>query len=353
MRKETKLIWFDFDNAPHVPVLLPIVNEMRNRGYETILTARDKSETKELLFLNDEKFKVISKSFPKNRFLKIYYTFERALKLIYYLKKSINKRINLSVNHGSRSALVASWLIRISSVTLADYEYANSIFGNIFATKILIPELFSKDRLKEAGILISKVDFYPGIKEQIYINSNFKKENILESFGIDKSKIIITFRPPALTAHYHNPKSEIIMREIFNKISRYKDKIFIIILPRSKKQSEDISNFVRRQSIPYLIPEKPLIGVDLILSSDLVLGGGGTMTREAAVLGVPSYSFFKGPKGAVDEFLEKNGRLIFIDSILNIENLHFEKKQKEMNILQGNQKKIISSICDRLESLTT
>ena len=143
------------------------------------------------------------------------------------------------------------------------------------------------------------------------------------------------------------------MREIFNKISQYKDKIFIIILPRTKEQGEDISNFVRRKSIPYLIPEKPLNGIDLILNSDLVLSGGGTMTREAAVLGVPSYSFFKGPKGAVDEFLEKNGRLIFVDSILNIENLHFEKKQKEMNILQGNQKKIISFICDRLESLTT
>ena len=135
MGKETKLIWFDFDNAPHVPVLLPIINEMRNRGYKTILTARDKSETKELLYLNDEKFKVIGKSFPKNRFLKVYYTFKRALKLIYYLKIGINKKLNLSVNHGSRSALVASWLIRIPSVMLADYEYANSIFGKIFAAK--------------------------------------------------------------------------------------------------------------------------------------------------------------------------------------------------------------------------
>jgi len=350
MRKETKLIWFDFDNAPHVPVLLPIVNEMRNRGYKTILTARDKSETKELLFLNDEKFKVIGKSFPKNRFLKIYYTFERALKLVYYLKKGVNKKANLFVCHGSRSALVASWLIRIPSIVLADYEYADPTFGNIFATKILMPKLFSKDRLKEAGIRMSKINFYPGIKEQIYIDSNLKKENVLECFGIDKSKIIITFRPPSITAHYHNKKSEIIMREIFNKISRYKDKIFIIILPRSKEQSEDISNLVRGKSIPYLIPKKPSNGVDLILNSDLLLGGGGTMTREASVLGVPSYSFFKGPKGAVDEFLEKNGRLIFIDSILDIENLHFEKKQKEMNILQGNQKKIICSICDQLMS---
>jgi len=353
MRKDSKLIWFDFGNAPHVPVLLPIVKEMRNRGYKTIFTARDKSETKKLLSLNNEKFKLIGKSFPKNRFLKIYYTSKRTLELIYYLKKSVNKKINLSVNHGSRSAILASWLMKIPSVLLADYEYANQKVGNIFATKFLVPNLLSKDRLKEAGIRRSKIDFYPGIKEQIYINSNFKKENFLEGFGIDKSKIIITFRPPSTTAHYHNPKSEIIMKEILNKISHYKEKIFLIMLPRSNKQSEYISNFIRRKSIPYVIPGKALNGVGLILNSDLVLSGGGTMTREAAVLGVPSYSFFKGNKGAVDEFLEKIGRIIFIDSILNIENIRFEKKQKEINILQGNQKKIISSICDNLESLTT
>ena len=249
--------------------------------------------------------------------------------------------------------MIASWLLKIPSVGLADYEYANSMFGNIFATKFLMPDVFSKDRLKKSGNRISKIDFYPGIKEQIYINSNIKKENVLECFGIDKSKIIIIFRPPSITAHYHNPKSEIIMKGIFNKISRYKDKIFIVFLPRTKQQNEDISDFFRQKSILFLIPKKPLNGINLIINSDLVLGGGGTMTREAAVLGVPSYSFFKGPKGAVDKFLEKKGRLIFIDSILDIEKLLFEKKKKEIDILQGDKKKIISSICDKIESLTS
>jgi len=353
MGKETKLIWFDFDNAPHVPVLLPIVKEMRKRGYKTILTARDKSETKGLLFLNDEKFKVIGKSFPKSKVLKLLFTLNRVVKLIFYLYKQINGKKILSVNHSSRSALLASWIKRIPSVALYDYEYVNSTFQNLFATKVLMPNVFNMDQLKKAGVRINNLAFYPGIKEQIYINSNIKKTNLLSELGIDNSKIIIIFRPPATTGHYHNAMSEIIMDEILNKMAQEKEKIFLIILPRTEEQKKNISNFFRENKIPFLIPERPLNGIDLILSSDLVLSGGGTMIREAAVIGMPSYSFFQGPKGAVDEFLEKNGRLIFIDSILDIENLHFEKKQKEMNILQGNQKKIISSICDRLESLTT
>ena len=39
------------------------------------------------------------------------------------------------------------------------------------------------------------------------------------------------------------------------------------------------------------------------------------MIREAAVLGTPAYSFFTGKKGAVDEFLEKEGRMVFIKNV--------------------------------------
>ena len=350
MKNEIKIIWFDFDNAPHVPILLPIIKEIRKRGYKTLLTARDKSETKELLILNREEFKVIGKSFPKSKILKLLFTLNRAVKLIFYLKKRGNGKTILSVNHSSRSALLASWLKRIPSVALYDYEYVNSTFQNIFATKILMPNVFTIDKLKKANINTKNLDFYPGIKEQIYISSNYKKTDLLNEFGIDTSKIIITFRPPGTSGHYHNPKSEIIMDEILNKMSQEKEKIFLIMLPRTRKQKEMMFALFRQKKIRFFIPESPINGIDLILNSDLVLSGGGTMIREAAVLGVPSYSFFQGPKGAVDEFLEKNERLTSINSLSDIELIKFRKKQKESTVLKSNQEEIVSFICNKLES---
>ena len=38
------------------------------------------------------------------------------------------------------------------------------------------------------------------------------------------------------------------------------------------------------------------------------------MNREAAALGVPVYSIFRGKTGAVDRYLAANGRLILIES---------------------------------------
>jgi len=38
------------------------------------------------------------------------------------------------------------------------------------------------------------------------------------------------------------------------------------------------------------------------------------MTREAAALGIPSYSIFKGPIGAVDQRLFDEGRIVHVGS---------------------------------------
>ena len=64
-----------------------------------------------------------------------------------------------------------------------------------------------------------------------------------------------------------------------------------------------------------VIPKEAVNGLDLIWFSDLVISGGGTMNREAAALGVPVYSIFRGKLGAVDRYLSANGRLVLITSV--------------------------------------
>jgi len=55
-------------------------------------------------------------------------------------------------------------------------------------------------------------------------------------------------------------------------------------------------------------------GPGLVAAADLVVGGGGTMNREGAVLGIPVWSVFTGPRPAVDEQLAAEGRLRWIQS---------------------------------------
>ena len=49
-------------------------------------------------------------------------------------------------------------------------------------------------------------------------------------------------------------------------------------------------------------------GLRAAYASDLLISGGGTMNREAALLGVPVYSIFAGRQGALDREMEAEGR---------------------------------------------
>jgi predicted glycosyltransferase len=63
-----------------------------------------------------------------------------------------------------------------------------------------------------------------------------------------------------------------------------------------------------------VVPKHAVDGLDLIWYSDLVISGGGTMNREAAALGIPVYSLFRGTMGAVDKHLAEAGRLVLLES---------------------------------------
>ena len=67
-----------------------------------------------------------------------------------------------------------------------------------------------------------------------------------------------------------------------------------------------MEKYARRRALQ--IAQDILDGPSLIHESDLVVSGGGTMVREAAVLGVPAVSCFEGRLGAVDQYLAQLGK---------------------------------------------
>jgi predicted glycosyltransferase len=58
----------------------------------------------------------------------------------------------------------------------------------------------------------------------------------------------------------------------------------------------------------------------------LAISGGGTMNREAALLGTPAYSVFTGRMGALDRELIHQGRLTQIESVEDINRIQVTRK---------------------------
>ena len=155
---------------------------------------------------------------------------------------------------------------------------------------------------------------YRGLKEDVYAPYIAVDNKIKKELGIKDGDLVVTVRPPATEAHYHNPEAEALCEHFLNRVYN-REHTKVILLPRNGKQNYELkSKFPEwfKDSSNIVIPSRVIDGMNLVWHSDLVLSGGGTMNREAASLGVPVYSIFRGRPGAVDLKLESDDRLKFI-----------------------------------------
>jgi hypothetical protein len=337
----TLRIWFDADNAPHVLVMKPIAGEMEKRGHKVFFTARDRSSTCELLDMYGLDYIKVGKPFGKNLIRKTIGTMGRAVRLAMKMR---NKNIDLSFGHSSRSLPIASGILGIPSITMYDYEWINPTIYNLFCKKILLPDVITDSRCREAGIDTSRVEYYPGLKENLYLNNIEPDRSIKSDLNLREDKIRVLLRPPATTAHYHNPEAEEILKGILHYLLNNPE-VQLIWLPRLDEQKSMVAG---EHEAEVIIPEKVYPGPQLALACDLVIGGGGTMTREAAVLGVPSISFFKGKRGGIDSLLEKQGRLNFINNTEMTESVLNNTIEQERHAPQP-EVPILAKIVDTLE----
>ncbi len=311
MRRVTngRNIWIDLDNSPHVPFFAPIIKELEMRGYGVTLTARDCFQVCGLADLHNLRCVAIGKHYGKNIALKGAGTVFRALQLLSPVSRA---KPDLSLSHGSRSQVLVSKILGIKCVMILDYEHSKGVIL-VHPHFIIIPELLKNAMANERS---RHLHTYPGIKEDVYVPDFVPDPNIIREIGIHEGMILTTIRPPATEAHYRNPESQVLFTEVVDYLVS-KENVQIVMLPRNEKPQGDFirskwANWVDEGKI--IIPKKVIKGLNLIWHSDLVISGGGTMNREAAALGVPVYSIFRGKIGAVDRYLSEKGRLILIEN---------------------------------------
>ncbi len=102
------MIWFDLDNSPHVQIFKPIFKELDKIDEKYFITARDFSQTLELLEYYKISYKKIGLHGGKNKLKKVGNLIYRAYQL-YRFVDSIE--YDIAVSHGSRSQLVTNSIV--------------------------------------------------------------------------------------------------------------------------------------------------------------------------------------------------------------------------------------------------
>jgi len=338
-------IWIDLDNSPHVPFFVPIIEQLQERNYSVVVTARDCFQVRELADLFHLNYTLIGHHSGKSKIRKVAGLCFRALQL---MPTVLREKPDLAISHCSRAQLIASVCLGIPSLQMGDYEFATG-WAFIRPTWHMCPEVIPDRAVEPASKQTLK---YPGIKEDVYVSRFVPKPGIRQQLGICEKDVVVTLRPPASEAHYHTQQSD----ELFDAAVEFLSKtpeVKLVVLPRNEKQA-----LCLRKRWPQLfsngamrIPAKVVDGLNLIWHSDLVISAGGTMNREAAALGVPVYSVFRGKIGAVDQYLSKMGRLTLIESREDLRTKVFLARRERPAKPQQKHTAALSYIVERIVAI--
>ena len=305
-------IWVDCTAAAHPVVLRPVIELLRARGHDVLVTARDYGQTEGLL----DRFGLAYESFGSHGGAS---TRSKAAALVgrsaSLLRWARPHRFDLAIAHGSVDLAVVGTLLRIPQAQMQDYEYAGLQRKLAWraARRVIVPDSIPLDRLAAAGAKASKLVRYPGLKEDYYLNGFEPDQAVLAELGLDRAgvlpvrrdddRVLVVVRPPPETSAYHadNP----LYAGVLDRLGA-DSRVVTVLIPRTDHQGEEARN---RRDDSLIVPAAAIDGQSLIAYADLVVSAGGTMNREAVALGVPVRTIFSGAMGAVDEDLIDRGLL--------------------------------------------
>jgi predicted glycosyltransferase len=290
-------IWVDLTNSPHVLVMRPLIEAMREDGHEVEITARDFAQTIQLLERFDMQHTQIGRHRGGRMLDKAVGLFDRSLALT---KWGRGRRFDIAMGHGSNDVSVAAKLLRIPAATAFDYEWA-TVQHNVncrLCRAVVVPDAIPPERLYRYGAR-GKIRAYEGLKEEYYLAGFEPDESVLGELGLDRSRPLVVVRTPPDVSLYHRFENDL-FRQVLERLRGEQ----AVVLPRTPAQREELA-----RAGGFIVPERAIDAQSLIAFADLVISAGGTMNREAVALGTPVYTTFEGRLGAVDEKLLREGRM--------------------------------------------
>jgi predicted glycosyltransferase len=292
-------VWVDLTNSPHVLVMRPLIEAMREDGHEVEVTARAFAQTLELC----DRFGLAHTVIGRHRGGRL------ASKGLGLVSRSValarwgrGRRFDVALGHGSNDVTVAAGLLRIPSATAFDYEFASAQHqvNCRLARVVMVPEAIPPERLYRFGAR-GKLRRYPGLKEEYYLADFEPDASVLDELGLDRERALVVVRTPPEVSLYHRFENPL-FRRVLEWLSA--KELQTVVLPRTPAQAAEVGRLG-----PFTIPARAVDAQSLVAYADLVVSAGGTMNREAVALGTPVYTTFEGRLGAVDENLLREGRL--------------------------------------------
>jgi uncharacterized protein len=296
-------VWVDMTNVAHPIVLRPLIELLEADGHEVEITARPLSHTLDLLDAWGHPYVALGRYGGASKAGKARAAADRIARLLRFAR---GRRFDYALGHASADLPPVCRALHIPNTTMFDYEWATLQHHVIcrLATRVLVPDAIPPERLRRYGAKPPKLVRFPGLKEEYYLASFEPDRTTLEKLGVPEGEPVCVVRTPPSYALYLGGSENALLPPLLRRLDR--QGCWSVVLTRTAEQRAAVDALGLERAIA---PEHAQDGRSLVALADALVSAGGTMNREAAVLGTPVWSIFEGPLGGVDELLVREGRM--------------------------------------------
>ena len=292
-------VWIDISNAPHVRFFKDVIKYLEAEGEDVIVTARQFGDIHKLLDMYDIDFISVGKH-GVSLHDKLKESTQRVNNLVDVIHP---ERVDVALSKHSIELPRISFGLGIPSLYVLDNEHAlaaNKLTLPL-CNRIITPDIIDFWKLMKFGADPNTIVPYNGTSELMHFKSFKYNDNVFDDLNLElnQPKTILMRPEPSLASYLDADCRKSVLTPIVDELKNVAN---ILILPRFKEQAEIFEGI---ENVSILKP--PVDTSSIIKKSDLVIGAGGTMNREAAILQTPVISCYPGETLSVDQYYINRG----------------------------------------------
>jgi predicted glycosyltransferase len=216
-----------------------------------------------------------------------------------------------AVSFSSPELARASFGLGVPHICLNDSPHAVAVAKLTLplSEKLLTPKMIAKSAWTGYGIPEDRIVQYDALDPWVWLRDFEPDAAVLDELGLSQDRPIVTVRMPETQAAYllGNLTRFSAIAEFVKNLKRIRDELQVVVVPR---YAEQVETLLRSTESGIKVCEEVVDGPSLLYYSDVFVGAGGTMSAEAALLGIPTYSSYPGEPYLVERYLVERGLMI-------------------------------------------
>lgn len=290
--------WIDLITPKQILFFRPVIEALRRDGHEVLATSRRYREVEQLASMVGLELVYAGARGGKEPLEQLERSLERMAIL---LPEVVGFSPDVSASVASADCARISFGLRVRHVAVNDSPHS-LVAGRLslpLSYHLLTPWVVPYSAWSGFGIPRNRITRYRGLDPAAWLKRRSRPSARARRRG-DKGKATILVRLEESYAPYLAGRDESWSDRVLVQLARDFGDQSLVALCRYEDQ---LAGVKERFGSSFEVPERVVDGAAMIERSDVFVGMGGTMTTEAALMGVPSISAFQGSELFTEKFL--------------------------------------------------